>query len=300
MEQIIKKILESKNITYKQITKATLGFTNLVYFVDDNYVIKISKDKTTQKKIEKETSIYKNISLNCVPKYITSGDMCGYTYLIISKIKGNSLYSIWHTLPDKERQKCVKQIAEILKRFNRQSTNFIDDEYKDLDWKKYLSNELKIKSNILLKMGFNVSNLKKYIEQELPKILSQNNYGLVYNDAHFDNFIYGNGKLFLIDFDRVRVCPIDYEMLIFKTMCDNPSKFASEEDEAKIKDEDYVGIYKLFRKEYSDMFEIQYVDQRIELYQFNYLIGQAIKCKDYQWINKLLTNFNKQEKTHQN
>ena len=46
-----------------------------------------------------------------------------------------------------------------------------------------------------------------------------------------DNFIYNNGALGLIDFDRVRVCPIDYEMLIFKTMCGNPSKFASEEDE---------------------------------------------------------------------
>ena len=37
-------------------------------------------------------------------------------------------------------------------------------------------------------------------------------------------------------------------MLIFKTMCDNPAKFASEKDECNIKAEDYIGIYDIFKK----------------------------------------------------
>ena len=43
MENIINEILNIEKITFKNITKATSGFTNLVYFVDNNYVIKISK-----------------------------------------------------------------------------------------------------------------------------------------------------------------------------------------------------------------------------------------------------------------
>ena len=156
-----------------------------------------------------------------------------------------------------------------------------------------MSKELKTKSLTLTEMGFNTQDIDAFVSNDLFNLFNNNTFGLVYNDAHFDNFIYDNGKLSLIDFDRVRVCPIDYEMLIFKTMCDNPSKFASEEDEENIKDEDYLDIYEQFKAEYPEMFQNKNVETRIAVYQFNYLIGQAIKCKDIEWINELLKNFNK-------
>lgn len=291
MENIIKEILYKENIPFEKITKATSGFTNLVYFVDEKFVIKMSKDDTIKKKLDKETTIYQNVKLSCIPAYITNGNVQDYQYLIISKLNGKSLYSIWHTLSNMERQSCVKQIANILKEFNKQNYNFLNEEYKDLEWVNYLSNELKTKSLALIEMGFNCENIDTFISNKLSDLFNKNTFGLVYNDAHFDNFIYDNGKLSLIDFDRVIACPIDYEMLIFKTMCDNPSKFASEEDENNIKDEDYMGIYEQFKAEYPEMFKDDNIETRIAVYQFNYLIGQAIKCKDNEWIKELLNNF---------
>ena len=292
MEKIIRKILLDTHISFNSIHKATSGFTNLVYFIDDSFVIKISQDDTIKKKLDKEISVYKNIFLDCIPKYIASGEIETYKYLIISRVRGNSLYSIWHTLSNEERYECIKKIAIILKKFNRQNYNFLNNEYKMINWCEFISNELKSKVNILNKMGFDTSYINNYILHELPLILSQNNYGLVYNDAHFDNFIYYNGSLYLIDFDRVKACPVDFEMLIFKTMCDNPSKFASEKDECNIKDEDYGDIYTIFRNEYSEMFDIPHIEQRIYIYQFNYLIGQAINNRNVEWINQLLIDFN--------
>lgn len=294
MEKIIKEILGKENISYKKITKAISGFTNLVYFVDDKFVIKISKDETTKKKLDKETSIYRNIHLSCIPTFIASGTLQGYQYLIISKLNGKSLYSIWHTLSKEERQSCVKQIAGILKEFNKQDYKFLSDEYKDLDWLDHLTNELKAKSLALGQMDLNTEKLDGFISSNLHSLFAKNTFGLVYNDAHFDNFIYDNGKLSLIDFDRVRVCPIDYEMLIFKTMCDNPSKFASEAYEDKIKEEDYLDIYEQFKTEYPEMFKDKNIEKRISVYQFNYLIRQAIKCNDKKWANELLQKYNKE------
>ena len=293
MVNIIKEILQKENMFFEKITKATSGFTNLVYFVDDKFVIKMSKDETIKKKLDKEISIYQNIQLPCIPTFLANGNLQDYQYLIISKLNGKSLYSIWHTLSKAERQSCIKQIASILKEFNKQDYNFLSEEYKDLDWVEYLSKELKTKSLTLTEMGFNTQDIDAFVSNDLFNLFNNNTFGLVYNDAHFDNFIYDNGKLSLIDFDRVRVCPIDYEMLIFKTMCDNPSKFASEEDEENIKDEDYLDIYEQFKAEYPEIFRDKNVETRIAVYQFNYLIGQAIKCKDIEWINKLLKNFNK-------
>jgi len=289
---ILKNILKKHGITYNNLTKATSGFTNLVYFVDDKYVIKLSNKMDVKQKLEKETSIYKNINLTCTPKLIASGCEDDYQYLIITKVNGKSLYSIWHTLSASERQNCIKQIAQILKSFNKQDSQFLSHEYKDLDFITHISNELKAKLKDLTEMGYETKYLDDFISHKLP-LFNDNNYGLVYNDAHFDNFIYNNGKLTLIDFDRVRVCPIDYEMLIFKTMCENPYKFASEEDEAHIKIEDYVGIYETFKNEYPEMFTHKDIEKRIFIYQFNYLIGQAIKCKDNDFIKQLLSNFNK-------
>ena len=42
MEQLVKQILTTEKIEYKAIKKATSGFTNLVYFVDDKFVVKLS------------------------------------------------------------------------------------------------------------------------------------------------------------------------------------------------------------------------------------------------------------------
>lgn len=291
MNDIIDEILKKENITYSEILRAKSGFVNLVYFIDDNFVIKISKDDKTMEKLKKEISIYKNIKISNIPKFISSGNYKGVQYLIIEKLKGDTLYSVWHSLASEERHNCIIQIARILREFNSQDINILSKEYQDLDWSDKLSNQLRTKSRILSKMGYNTEVIDSFILYKLPKLFEKNIFGLVYNDAHFDNFIYNNGKISVIDFDRVRVCPIDYEMMIFKTMCDNPLKFASEENESKIKAIDYINIYEQFKKEYPQMFYCDDIEMRIKVYQFNYLIGQAIDCREDTKIKLLIDSF---------
>lgn len=290
MENIVKQILINENISFNNVTKATSGFTNAVYFVDDKYVVKISKNDITNKKLEKETSIYKNVNVANMPKYVASGTYNNNNYLIITKLKGCGLYSVWHTLTVEQKNSVIKQIANILKGFNNSNYAFLGEEYKHLNWQNYMLQELTKRSDSLKELGFNTSKLDNFLLNNLENLFNENTYGLVYNDAHFDNFIYNNDTVSLIDFDRVIVCPIDYEMLIFKTMCDNPLKFVSEEDEDKIYVEDFVDVYQKFKQEYPQMFNND-AENRIKVYQFNYLINQAIKCKDYNWITSLLNNF---------
>ena len=278
MKEIVKKILEKENIQYTNIQKATSGFTNIVYFVD-NMVIKIAKEDVTNKKLEKEISIYKSVLLDNIPKYISSGKMDKYTYLIISKIKGSSLYSIWHTLNNEQREKCIAQIANILKVFNGQNTEFLSDEDRITNWEENVLDKLNTNVQGLEKLGIDIGRIKMFVDENID-LFKDNVFGLVYNDAHFDNFLYDDGTLYLIDFDRVMYAPIDYEMLIFKTMVDNPSKFASEQDEDNVFDEDFKEIYDWFKRYYPKMFNICNIDKRIKIYQFNYLCNQALTMKN--------------------
>lgn len=292
MEQLIKRILEQEKLDYKQIKKSTSGFTNLVYFADQ-MVIKIAFEEEKKKKLEKEVNIYKNIKLNNIPKYITSGQIDNCLYLIISKVNGRGLYSVWHSLSDYEKERCIDQISKVLKTFNNQNADFLDKEYKIYDWEKFVIGKLKKNKQELDKFGINTQRISDFIENN--NLFKENIYGLIYNDAHFDNFLYDNGNISLIDFDRVIYAPIDYEMLIFKTMCDNPSKFASEEDESSVFDEDFVKVYDWFKKYYKELFTIPNIEQRIKIYQFNYLCEQALKMKNReigkQWAKDLVNDF---------
>lgn len=293
MEELIKRILIKENISYKQITKATSGFTNVVYFVDE-MVIKIATDNEKKNKLKKEINIYKNIELKNIPQYISSGEIEDSLYLIISKVNGKGLYSIWHTLNNVEKENCIKQIADILKNFNKQEADFLDNEYKINEWKNYVLGQLRQNIKGLNKIGIDTNKISKFIENN--DLFNENKYGLVYNDAHFDNFIYDNGKIYLIDFDRVIYAPIDYEMMIFKTMCDNPSKFASEEDEDVVFNEDFKEVYNWLKKYYNELFNISNIEKRIKIYQFNYLCNQALNIKNKkigkEWGKELVEKFN--------
>lgn len=290
MEQLIQKILLKHNIKYSTIKKATSGFTNYVYFIDDDKVLKLSKDKQSSS-LHKESVIYKNINLSNIPSYIASGKIDDTEYLIITKLQGKALYSIWHTLDNKTRCDIVKQIANILKNFNSNSGDFLTGHSHIDDWKEHWHQRLTQRKLEMQQLGLDTTSLNLFLDKHLDETFSDNRYGLVYNDAHFDNFLFDGSKVSLIDFDRVKHCPIDYELMIFKTMCDNPSKFASEVDDPFVDAKDYEMVYETFKQTYKELFEIKHIDARVKVYQFNYLMRQAYGIKNIDWAKQILKDF---------
>ena len=293
IKNIVEQILEKEKIEYKKLKKSAVGFTNDVFFIDDRLVIKITSDKETMKQLEKETFIYQNAKIRNIPAFIAGGEYNGFQYLIISKVKGIGLYSVWHELSTKQRESCVIEIAEILKSFNKIKARFMPAKYCYHNWKCHIIEKLTNRVSELKAGGYDASEVEKLIQTDCGGVYDENVMGLVYNDAHFDNFIYDKdtGKLTLIDFDRVIYGAIDYEMLIFKTMCDNPLKFASEEDENVVFDKDFENVYKIFKQQYRELFAHPNVEKRIKIYQFNYLLRQALSWKNPKaklWVEKLL------------
>lgn len=289
-DEVVKNILRENSIDYTTISKAESGFTNDVYFIDDKYVVKLSNNKATKEKLEKETVIYRNLDLSFIPEYITSGAYADYRYLIITKVSGKSLYSVWHTLPRGERVKIINELAEMLKTFHQVDGTFLK-KYSRISAKEYVRTELLKITKALQGLGFNTSCLENVVNERLDELFSDVATGLVYNDLHFDNIIYDGEKLYLIDFDRTLVSALDYDMMIFKTMCENPSKFANKKDEVHIDKSDYADIYPAFRAAYPELFLNNFVDDRITIYQFIYLINQALGNSDSECVKRELRNF---------
>ena len=203
MENIIKNILQKENIKYKNIEKSKSGFTNAVFLVDEKYVVKIIQNQAKTEKLEKEIEFYKNVKLNCIPQYITSVQYNGITYLIVEFVKGEPIYKIWHKIDETERKNIIKKICEILKQFHSQKGDFLPSKFICDNWLKKWQNSFEYNIKLLSERGFDTKNLENFAKTKLPKIMNQQKICLVYNDAHFDNFLYDGKDLKIIDFDRV-------------------------------------------------------------------------------------------------
>ena len=291
MENLVKRILEKNKINFKQIKRSMSGFSNIVYFVDDKYFVKLCNEESRVLKLQKEIEFYKHLNLTFVPKYIASGIEGDFNYLIIEKVNGVSLYKVWHELDENERENVIKQIAEILRQFHEQGYSFLAEKFVLTNWILKWQKSFEINVKELQKRGFDTSYVKKFAQIKLPEIMAEQKLGLVHNDAHFDNFIYDNGKIKLIDFDRVLYCSIDYEFLIIKSMVDRPEKFASEEDEENAKKEDYEKFLPTLKKYYPEMFDFEFLDKRVFVYQFIYNLGNAYKFGETEVIKEELEKF---------
>lgn len=291
MEKMIEQILNKENIKYNNFYRINGGFTNLAYSIDEKYILKIKQEYTKAEKIQNEIAFYKNVKSRFIPKYTTSGNIDGKDYLIIEKLKGETLYYVWHKLGNSERENAVKQIAKILKELHQQNYNYLPEKSINLDWVERWNKSFDLNINILKKKGFNTEPLEKFQALKLKEIFKENKVGLIYNDAHFDNFIYNNGEIKIIDFDRTRASSIDYELLIISLMLDNPRKFANEQCEKFVNLDDYKNVWQWLKKYYPSLFDFKYLSDRLFVYKFIYRLGEAYETQNNDMIQKGLKEF---------
>ena len=83
------------------VKRINIGFTNTIYEINNSYIVKVCTDNNNEENFKKEIDFYnsnKNNSL--IPKLYYSDidkEVVPYYYEIIEKVKGVSLYNVWHT-----------------------------------------------------------------------------------------------------------------------------------------------------------------------------------------------------------
>lgn len=289
---IVRRILEKEQIIYKNLKKSESGFSNLVYFIDEDYVVKILKTSRNKVNFMNEVGYYEHHGYDFIPKIHSVGDYKGSKYIILSKAQGKALYQVWHKLSDQEREDVLRQIAHILKTVHKSQKHTFLDAQSIRDnlvafWTKSFQDEI----DVLRSKGYETRNLREYVLKRVPTVFEESRLGLVYNDAHFDNFLYDGRNVKLIDFDRILYTSIDYELLIIHTMVNNPKKFASERVEEMVNMEDYTKVLPTLRKEYPELFEFTYLDERIYVYWFLYTLKNIHRFKLDHLVQDMLDDF---------
>lgn len=279
MKEIINKIIEQNKEIFGGSVKAekvNVGFTNTIYVVNNKFVVKICTNYDNEKSFEKEIDFYKsNVNNDLIPKLYYSNTEkkdIPYYYEIIEKVPGVSLFNVWHTLNEEQREEIIKQLCDAMKKFH----SIIGKSY---DWTKKTKDlfiNLYEKAKALNIFNHDELQILDNVYSKFDNYLETNEFVLVHNDLHFDNIIYNNGKIKLIDFERSIYAPRDFELDILYRMIRKPWKYASEETEKYTKLEDYKNIMKYIEKYYPEIIHIDNLDKRLAIYDVIYYLKHYI------------------------
>lgn len=280
MEKIINTILKQNTTLFginPKVEKINVGFTNTIYNIDDSFIIKICTNSNNENEFQKEIDFYTtNIENTLIPKlYYSSTDKkdIPYFYEIIEKIDGVSLYNVWHTFNEEQREEIIKQLCIAMKRIHSN----IGESY---DWTKRIKEQfisLYKKAKQLNIFSEEEQKLLDYTYTKFGNYLESNDFVLIHNDLHFDNIFFNDGKIKLIDFERSMYAPRDFELDILYRMIRKPWKFASEETEPYTNLSDYSKIMSYIEKYYPELVNIPNLYKRLAIYDIVYFLEHLIQ-----------------------
>ncbi len=272
-KKLVEKIIPNEK--YKQLN---IGFTNKIYETE-NKIIRICINPNNEERFNKEIDFYKEQKDNpYIPKLYkvdNSKTIIPYTYEIIEKVPGKTIYEIWYNLTEEERASLVKQIVDAIHYLHKQPVKFFN-------WNKKIKEEL-LKYKEIEELEDCISSLVTSCDI----YFHHNKFGLIHGDLHFDNILYTGKEIKLLDFESVQVAPIDYDFRILFQMRETPWKWASIKTDMKTIELDYENIMDLFINNYKELQNIQYLKERLLVYEILDILKEYTKTNNKDLLEKV-------------
>lgn len=268
---ILTSILLKHNIKESFINAKKMDKENRI-FISDNFVVKIYYPKKFQYYYN-ELEVYKNLSNK---DYLANlhgyGEEEGYKYIIISRLKGKSLFDSWDSYDVTQRKDFIKQISTILKDIN----NIRNEE---VNFKDHLNN---IFNSTFNSLEFS-KNFLEYIKETYLELLTCisdiEDANLIHIDTHFYNFFVNDGKIFAYDFENTIMAPLDYQLLRWYRMWRYPESFYYPKNSLT---QEQIDSYNILMPEllnnYESLYKNKNYNERVKLYSLIYLLQEANRC----------------------
>ena len=281
----LEKILIIHNITEEFCSAKKMDKENRI-FMSKNYVIKLYYPKK-YKYYFNELQIYQGLAgKSYLPKLYYFGEEKDFKYIIISKLKGKSLFDAWNDLNEFEKKNAVIQIANILKDINCLKISQIN--FKDELERLFLS--------VIDSLDYSdefISIIKELFYSKLTSLFNIELCNLIHIDVHFYNFFIDNGRVYAYDFENTILAPLDYQLVRWYKMWKYPHKFKYPKDsmtEEEIKS--YEMIMPVLLSEYPELCNSPTFENRVKVYTLIYLLQEAKRCGLSEEMTKKYVNEN--------
>lgn len=124
--------------------------------------------------------------------------------------------------------------------------------------------------------------IKRYVEYNVDA-LNETNFKICHTDMHFDNILIDDeNNITILDYDRLRISSLDYELNIFNIMEKTPSLIVNSEVREKIKKDEYSNILSMLSSKYKEMSDFKDLGTRLNIYALKQYLGLLgiVKEKD--------------------
>ena len=268
------------------VEKINVGFTNTLYKVNDSYIVKVCTDLSNEEEFVREIDFYNSNKANTlIPKLYysdTTKEDVPYFYEILEKVNGVSLYNVWHTYSEEQREDIIRQLCDAMKQMH----SIKGDRY---NWTEYMKKEFNPLYEKAKELNIFSDEEQKLLEQaysDFDKYLESDEFVLVHNDLHFDNIFVDNGSIKIIDFERSMYAPRDFELDIFYRMIRKPWKFASEETEEYTEAGQYSNIMSYVNRYYPEIVNTPNLYERLGIYDIVYFLAQLVRHPELDELKK--------------
>ena len=259
-DKVIETIIASNSLlqgySYELINS---GFTNTIYKVG-TYIVRLCTNPSNEERFKTEITFYNsNSNKPNIPKlYIgdTSKEVVPYYYEIIERIEGNTLYEVWYKISSIERKQIVLSIISILKSIHQKKES-------TYNFAKFIKGKL---ISILTDCNIN-DDLFNSLLILCDKYFENSTMYQIHGDLHFDNFIYKDGKLTLLDFERTMTAPLDYDFRLFNRYKSMPWLWASGSTDMLTVESDYQDLMPMFIEYYPELASVSYLQERLTIYE---------------------------------
>lgn len=301
------KILSQQNIVVNSLTPLTGGQINLIYKVDDNFVLRIGRDKDSASRLKHETEVFGVLKDKIpVPEVIAFGEYEGNTYQIQKFINGELLTRIWTTAKPTQKEDLVKEMVGYLK--NLHQINFVDFglQYSDKkfdNWADYWETKIgQLKTRL--------QKIETYLPEDLldlvfgyfdknKRLLENEKAVFVHGDFWPGNILVHGGRVSgFLDFEFAIQAPKECELLSLETFCLYPNDY---EEQERFTTADFIDLAVLIKKYYPEILETQNLRKKLDLYQMikaieshvSYLERHSLTPEKYFPVNPVakITNF---------
>lgn len=286
----IKKIEKVINESVLNIKKITYGYTNDIYSINEKYILKICTNERNFDNFRRASKFCKKYfgRISC-PKILYSNlnSDTGSMWQIEEKVMGENLFFRWGKLDDIERAEIIYKICKELKKINTIPVlDVFEKNFESIDWKNKFKKDILKKITSLEEKGLKYDVLYNKIITYMYNNLSalnETDYRICHTDMHFDNImIDDNNDITILDYDRLRISSLDYELSIFNIMSKTPELIANEDVKNKINKKDYMNILEKVQQNYKETSNFSQLDKRLNIYAIKHYLGllNVIKEKD--------------------
>ena len=263
-----------------------------MFSVNNKYIIKVCTNKDKENTFDKEYEFYtKNKDNKFIPKlykYDNSKEHVPYVYEIMEQLPGKTLYYYYYKMTEKEKETTIKKIVEVVKELHKNrypaNTNSTSTWLEEI--KSTVTKNLENVNQLFTKEEYKM--IKKSLNLYDKYLLEDVQYALLHNDLHFDNILYNNEEVKIIDFNDTLIAPIDYEFRIIYQMQQEPWRWADIVMDPYQKPKDYKNIFTYVKKYYQELSNIKYLEERQIIYKILGASKDLQKYKNKDIIDKVI------------